>query len=283
FRGRQPARAAGADARDHGRRAVRRRARARISGAAVRRGHGGGFPQRGPGHLPPRRPDARADPRRRGHAVLLPDPTAAGAGLGSRSACARAARRASRRRARLSAVRAHAARCSGGGFIVTRTTSMVMIALALAAPPALAQPTRSSPLAVAPDGHVFVVNPDSNTIARLEFDAMHQGTLTHEAPVGTYPRTAAVTGPYVFTADQRSDTVSRRAQADLSDLRQVDLGFGCSPYGVAPIPGGGGVLVSCQGTSEAVLLDADLAVVARGKLPWPNARPIAVSAAGARA
>ncbi len=160
---------------------------------------------------------------------------------------------------------------------------MVMLALALGTPAAFAQPTRSSPLTVAPDGHVFVVNPDSNTVARLEFDAMRQGLLTHETPVGTYPRTVAVAGPYVFTADQNSDTVSRRAQADLGDLRQVHLGFGCNPYGVAAIPGGGGVVVSCQGSSEAVLLDADLGVLARVKLPWPGARALAVSANGATA
>jgi hypothetical protein len=165
---------------------------------------------------------------------------------------------------------------------VKHTTSIVMLVLALGVPGAFAQ-TRSSPLAVAPDGHVFVVNPDSGTVARLEFDSMHQGTLTHEAAVGAYPRTLAVAGPYVFTADQNSDTVSRRAQADLGDLRQVNLGFGCNPYGVAPLPSGSGVLVSCQGTSEAVLLDADLGIVARVKLPWPNARAIAISGDGTTA
>jgi DNA-binding beta-propeller fold protein YncE len=148
---------------------------------------------------------------------------------------------------------------------------------------AAAQPTRSSPLAVAPDGHVFVVNPDSNTVARLEFDVMHQGTLTHEAPVGKYPRTLAVAGPYVFTADQNSDTVSRLDQADLGNLQQVSLGFGCNPYGAAAMPGGGGVVITCQGTSEAVLLGLDLGVVARVSLPWPNARAIAVSSNGATA
>jgi hypothetical protein len=123
--------------------------------------------------------------------------------------------------------------------------------LALAAGVASAQPTRSSPLGVAPDGHVFVVNPDSNTVARLEFDAMHQGTLTHEQAVGRYPRTLAVAGGFVFTADQSSDTVSRVAQADLGGLQQVNLGFGCNPYGVAR-PSGRGDRVTCQGTSEAV-------------------------------
>ncbi len=169
--------------------------------------------------------------------------------------------------------------------MTTRFGSLVLSMgtfLALAAGVASAQPTRSSPLGVAPDGHVFVVNPDSNTVARLEFDAMHQGTLTHEQAVGTYPRTLAVAGGFVFTADQSSDTVSRVAQADLGGLQQVNLGFGCNPYGVAPLPGAG-IVVTCQGTSEAVVLGLDLSVVARIKLPWPAARAIAVSSNGATA
>src|SRR5262249_22913185 len=187
------------------------------------------------------------------------------------------------RGARLLAVRAGPARCSGGDVIVRNPiVPLVMVVLTLVGV-AAAQPTRSSPLAVAPDGHVFVVNPDSNTVARLEFDVMHQGTLTHEAPVGKYPRTLALAGPYVFTADQNSDTVSRLDQADLGNLQQVNLGFGCNPYGAAPVPGGGGVVVTCQGTSEAVLLGLDLGVVARVSLPWPNARAIAVSSNGATA
>src|SRR4030095_2877898 len=88
-------------------------------------------------------------------------------------------------------------------------------------------PTRSSPLGVAADGHVFVVNPDSNTVARLEFDANHAGTLTHEAPVGRYPRTLALAGPYVFTADQNADTVSRLDQAGPRDRPPATLRFWC--------------------------------------------------------
>src|SRR5439155_1374438 len=128
---------------------------------------------------------------------------------------------------------------------------------------------------VAPDGHVFVVNPDSDTVGRLEFDASHAGTLTHEAAVGKYPRTLALAAGYVFTADQNGDTVSRLDQADLGTRLQTDLGFGCNPYGVAATPGGDGVLVTCQGTSELVLLDLGLTVLARVQLAWPNARAIA--------
>jgi hypothetical protein len=51
---------------------------------------------------------------------------------------------------------------------------------------------------------------------------------------------------------------------------------------VAPLPGGG-IVVTCQGTSEAVVLGLDLSVVARIKLPWPAARAIAVSSNGATA
>jgi DNA-binding beta-propeller fold protein YncE len=169
--------------------------------------------------------------------------------------------------------------------VTTRIGSLVLSIgtfLTLAAGPAASQPTRSSPLGVAPDGHVFVVNPDSNTVARLEFDAMHNGTLTHEQAVGKYPRTLALAGGFVFTADQNTDTVSRVSQADLSGLIQASLGFGCNPYGVAPVPGGG-IVVSCQGTSEAVVLDLALNVIARIELPWGAARAIAVSSNGATA
>ena len=155
--------------------------------------------------------------------------------------------------------------------------------------PAAGLPTRSSPIAVAPAGVsgdvVFVVNPDSSTVARIEFDAMHANVAPlREAPVGRYPRTVALAGPWVFTADQKADTVSRLAQADLDGGTTVDLGVGCNPYGVAATPDGGTVLASCQGRSELVLVDpATLAVTSRIRLLWPNARAIAVAGDGSRA
>src|SRR5262249_20381267 len=137
--------------------------------------------------------------------------------------------------------------------------------------------------AVAPDGHVFVVNPDSGSVARLEFDGAHVGTLTNEAPVGRYPRTLALAGSFVFTADQSTDTVSRLDQATLGGLVQKNLGVGCAPYGVAALPGGGGIVVACQGTSDVVLLDTALNETARIRLSWPNARAIAITADGTKA
>src|SRR6266478_4884009 len=164
-----------------------------------------------------------------------------------------------------------------------RLAATAALGAALAAAPAGALPTRSSPLAVAPDGHVFVVNPDSSSVARLDFGTP-PGMLTHERAVGQYPRTLALDGTHVFTAGQKDDSVWRLDQADLgSPLGPVDLGFGCGPYGVAVTPAGDRVLVTCQGTSELVVLDAALANPERIRLAWPNARAIAVTSDGAKA
>ena len=156
-----------------------------------------------------------------------------------------------------------------------------VLALLIAVAPALGSPTRSSPIAVvagATGDVVFVVNPDSDTVARIAY-AGHDGGAapTHEAAVGRYPRTLAVAGPYVFTADQKSDTVSRLDQADLGNRRQLNLGLGCAPYGVAATPDGSTILVSCQGTSEVVGLDLELTPLFRAKLAHRNARAIAIS------
>jgi DNA-binding beta-propeller fold protein YncE len=146
----------------------------------------------------------------------------------------------------------------------------------LAAGVAFAAPTRSSPVAVGPDGAVFVVNPDQGSVARIVYDDVAAGTLTHESSVGRYPRTLAVAGSWVYTADQDGDGVSRRDQVDLGNLQQVALGPGCNPFGIAPTPAGDELLVTCQGSSEVVFLSPDLAVRARVKLDWPGARAIAI-------
>src|SRR5206468_3008983 len=180
-------------------------------------------------------------------------------------------------------VRAGGPRRPGSAAVVSRRLATAALGAALAAAPAAALPTRSSPLAVAPDGHVFVVNPDSSSVARLDFGAP-PGRLTHERTVGQYPRTLALDATHVFTAGQKDDTLWRLDQADLGSPRgPVDLGFGCAPYGVALTPAGDRVLVTCQGTSELVILAPELASPVRVRLPWPNARAIAVASDGGTA
>jgi len=164
---------------------------------------------------------------------------------------------------------------------VIRTLCSVMLVGAVVAV-AHAGPTHTGPLAVAPDGTVFVVNPDSGSLARLDFSGI-QGVLTDEAPVGAYPRTVTLSGSGVFTANQKGDTVSRCDQAALGNCTSKTLGPGCDPYGITATPSGNALLVSCQGSSELVILTPSLDETARIKLPWPQARAIAVSSDGARA
>jgi DNA-binding beta-propeller fold protein YncE len=155
-------------------------------------------------------------------------------------------------------------------------------ACALLASVAGAAPTRTSPLVIAPNGVVFVVNPDSNTVARLDFSGI-AGALTQEAAVGTYPRTVTVAGTWVYTADETSDGITRCDQADLGNCTPKSLGVGCGPYGVVATPAGDRIVVSCQGTSEVVVLSTDMTEQARVKLAWPKARAIAVSSDGSKA
>jgi len=83
-------------------------------------------------------------------------------------------------------------------------------ACALLASVAGAAPTRTSPLTIAPNDVVFVVNPDSNTVARLDFSGI-AGALTQEAGVGTYPRTVTV-APGIAAPDG-SVTTPRKARS----------------------------------------------------------------------
>jgi DNA-binding beta-propeller fold protein YncE len=148
-----------------------------------------------------------------------------------------------------------------------------------------AAPTRTSPLVVAPNDVVFVVNPDSNTVARLDFSGIAGGTLTHEAKVGGYPRTVTLAGTWVYTADEKGDSITRCDQAgpDENTCTHKSLGVGCNPYGVVATPLGDRLVVSCQGTSEVVVLSTDMTEQARVKLAYPKARAIAVSSDGLKA
>src|SRR2546428_223456 len=104
----------------------------------------------------------------------------------------------------------------------------------------------------------------------------------HRFPLS--PARPARDAPHVFTAGQKDDTLWRLDQAALGSPRgPVDLGLGCAPYGVALTPAGDRVLVTCQGTSELVILDPELANPVRVRLPWPNARALAVASDGGTA
>src|SRR5262245_20069916 len=113
-------------------------------------------------------------------------------------------------------------------------------------------PVAAGPIAVAPDGSVWVVNPDSDTIAKID---PATNTVTGEFPVPDYPRTLAANGSYVYVASQHGDAVTRLAPGG-TPAGSADLGAGCGPYGVALSAAGDRVYVTCQSTSELRVLDA---------------------------
>jgi YVTN family beta-propeller protein len=137
--------------------------------------------------------------------------------------------------------------------------------------------TRSTPIELAPDGGtVWVVNPDSNSVAKID-TASNTRLAEYTAGVGHLPRTVAVTQAYVYLTNQLDDSVSRLG-LDGTPSGTVSLGFGCAPSAVAVA--GAHVYVTCEGPSTLVVLDANLNLVRTVPLPWPEARALAVADTG---
>src|SRR6188472_952286 len=93
---------------------------------------------------------------------------------------------------------------------------LTLVAVAIAA---------AGSIAVAPDGSVWVVNPDSDTVSKIDPDT---NTVAGEFPVPDYPRTLAVNGSYVYVASQQGDAVTRLG-LDGSPAGNAELGAGCGP------------------------------------------------------
>ncbi len=130
----------------------------------------------------------------------------------------------------------------------------------------------SSPIAIAPAGDaVWVVNPDSGTVARID---PVTNARVDEVAVGNRPRTVAVTASGVYVTNQNDDTVQRLGDAP------VALPFGCAPYGIVANAAGDELYVSCQGSSALAVLGPDLAVRKTIPLAWPEARGLAVGPDG---
>ena len=146
---------------------------------------------------------------------------------------------------------------------------MLLLQLLSAAPLGAAS---STPIALSPDGSaVWVVNPDSDTVAKIDVASR---MLVGEFSVGRYPRGVAVTRTRVYVTNQLADTVTS-LDVDGGNAHSTPLGFGCAPYGLATSDDGASVFVSCQGTSQLVVLDEDLTIRRFIPLPWPEARALA--------
>ncbi|MGH7893923.1 MAG: YncE family protein [Candidatus Binatia bacterium] len=136
----------------------------------------------------------------------------------------------------------------------------------------------SGPIQFAPTGDaVWVVNPDSNTVARIDPTT---NARTGELPVGQRPRSVAVTAAGVYVTSQTDDTVERLAPDGSPLGPPVDLGFGCAPYGIVANAAGDELYVACQGPSTLVVLGNDLAIKRTITLPWPEGRGLALGPDG---
>ncbi|TMB21308.1 MAG: hypothetical protein E6J71_08400 [Deltaproteobacteria bacterium] len=160
-------------------------------------------------------------------------------------------------------------------------TSLLVLATSSGRAGVVALPVHSSAIQVDAGGDVYLVNPDSDTAARLSPVAGGIQTKRWEHAVGAHPRTLAVVGGTVYTANQDDDSLSMLSGSDGSRAHaDVPLGFGCAPFGIAASPAGDRLYVSCQGTRELVVLGSDLTPIARLGLDWPAPRGLAVSGDG---
>lgn len=172
-----------------------------------------------------------------------------------------------------------------------RSTTLTAAGLlcVLAWPARAADPRHTSPIQISDDGAtVWVVNPDSDSVGKL---ATATNSLLGEHPVGDNPRTLALGGGSVYVANQGSqdltpkpnaDTVMRLADGSGAVQATHQLPFGCAPYGVIYNEAGGGgaeVWVTCERSQSVVVLDAALTtVVGTVPLDWPDPRGMALSA-----
>lgn len=112
-------------------------------------------------------------------------------------------------------------------------------------------PTRSSPIIVAQDGRVWVVNPDANTVTVLEND----GTKVAEYAVGLDPRGIAQDANGVFwVACMDSDEIYRLNNSGMV-IDVLALDYGDAPFGVVPSPDGQTVYVSTYGSGALYQFD----------------------------
>jgi YVTN family beta-propeller protein len=133
-------------------------------------------------------------------------------------------------------------------------------------PPFTIQASVSSPIARSSDGRsVWVVNPDANSLTRLNTD-----TLEPDAPVavGEEPWSVTVTpNNTVLVVNRQSGTLSF-----LEEKQRFDLFVGAEPAGVALSPSGRTAFVTVSAEDAVAVVDVQSRQVIRhldvGHMPW---------------
>lgn len=134
-------------------------------------------------------------------------------------------------------------------------------------------PTRSSPIIVASDGHIWVVNPDADTVTVMETSGAKLG----EYAVGKDPRAIAedANGTLWVTCFDSDEIYLLDASGGIVDV--IALDYGTSPFAAVASPDGQTMYVSAYGSGG--LFQFDVSATDRPVFVplGPTARAIAVN------
>ncbi|MGB1260124.1 MAG: PKD domain-containing protein, partial [Akkermansiaceae bacterium] len=168
-----------------------------------------------------------------------------------------------------------------GGQVITSSSRKITIAAAAAA----TLPTASSQLITVPaDGAipatVWAVNPDNNTITRIDATSH---TLLQEIQTGADPRSVArASDGSIWVACHDSDELWIY-QANGTHLQTITLPYGSAPVALCATPDAQTMLCSLSGSGRLVKYDASTRGEVGNIALGPTARAIAVTADGQRA
>lgn len=133
---------------------------------------------------------------------------------------------------------------------------------------------QSSSTIITRGNEVFNVNPDNNTVTKMDT----QGTVLWEQNVGARPRSLVIDSRqrlWVVNQDDASVTLLDTTQGQL--LRTIALPYGSRPFGIV-LDASDHAFISLEGRHEVVKLDAEGNQVARIPLPG-EPRGVALDAA----
>jgi YVTN family beta-propeller protein len=142
-----------------------------------------------------------------------------------------------------------------------------------------ARPTNSSTIILdAPNNHVWVVNPDQDTVAVINTGT---NTTLMEVAVGKNPRTLAQAADgTIWVVSQQHPSISVLHPTTFALLHVIPLPHGSLPYGICMTPDGSAAYVSFQGLGGVQKIStSSRGVLASSTVP-PSARGIAVSPTG---
>lgn len=136
-------------------------------------------------------------------------------------------------------------------------------------------PTRSSPITVASDGRVWVVNPDADTVSIHNGET---GAKINEIAVGSDPRGVAedANGLMWVTCIDSDEIYRLTAAGTVSDV--LTLPYGTSPFAVVPSPDAQTMYVTGYGVGNLYQFDISSPLSPTSIPLGPTARAIAVAA-----